>query len=249
MATYSFGVGKVYVQNPAISGDTPIELAVVQNVSVEIQSQVQQLFGNKQFPVAIGTGQSSVSGTIAAAKFNSAALAKFMFGATVNSGHTAVAEEDTLVPATPGPYTVAVVNDDDYLENLGVVEIATGKAWRRVASAPATGQYSVDVATGIYTFAAADQGKAIQIRYKYASVNGSSYDVRNQLMGTQTPFKMDLYNTFQGKFVSTTLHSCVFTGLSEAFTNDNFNVPNLSFQAFANDADLLMSRSFGEIVD
>lgn len=249
MATYSFGVGRVYVQNPAISGDTPIELAVVQNVSLEIQSQVQQLFGNRQFPVAIGTGQSSVSGTVAAAKFNSAAFAKFMFAATVNSGHTAVADEDRLIPAAPGPYTVVVVRNSDYTENLGVVEIATGKALRRVASVLTAGQYSVNEATGTYTFAAADQGKAIQIRYKYVSVNGSNYNVKNQLMGTQTPFKMDLYNTFQGKFVSTTLHSCVFTGLSEAFTNDNFNVPNLTFQAFANDADLLMSRSFGEIVD
>lgn len=52
-----------------------------------------------------------------------------------------------------------------WASDAGVTYVATGAALTAVASAPATGQYSV--AAGVYTFAAGDAGKAVVVNYGY----------------------------------------------------------------------------------
>lgn len=57
-----------------------------------------------------------------------------------------------------------------------LVTFADGTALTRVSSAPAAGQYSVS-ATGIYTFAAADQGKAVTIGYAVKDIPDDLVDM------------------------------------------------------------------------
>jgi len=53
-----------------------------------------------------------------------------------------------------------------------------------VASSPATGQYSVNTATGIYTFASGDTGASVLISYTFtAATTGTQLNITNQLMG------------------------------------------------------------------
>ncbi len=70
--------------------------------------------------------------------------------------------ETGTIPATPFQITAAQVQgtwgQDDGLTINGVAGVP-------VASSPATGQYSV--AAGVYTFAAADTGKAVVMNYSY----------------------------------------------------------------------------------
>ena len=67
-----------------------------------------------------------------------------------------------VIPATPYQLTAAQPNgtwgQDDGLTIAGVAGVP-------VASGPTTGQYSV--ANGVYTFAAADTGKAVVLNYSY----------------------------------------------------------------------------------
>ncbi len=70
--------------------------------------------------------------------------------------------ETTTIGGTPYQYTALQLNgtwgQDDGLTINGVAGVP-------VASSPTTGQYSV--ATGVYTFAAADTGKTVVLNYSY----------------------------------------------------------------------------------
>ncbi len=84
---------------------------------------------------------------------------------TYDAGQYIPAEAATI-PAS-GPYTIQASQSlGTFLADLGVVYASTGVALTLVPSAPAVGQYSVN-ATGLYTFAAADQGAAISLSYTH----------------------------------------------------------------------------------
>ena len=70
-------------------------------------------------------------------------------------------DEAATVPATPFQVTTA----KSWASNIAVT-YANGDAMTEVASAPTVGQYSVS-STGVYTFAAADEGEAVLISYSY----------------------------------------------------------------------------------
>lgn len=80
--------------------------------------------------------------------------------------------ESFNIPATPGPYTHAVIHAAAYVKTDSVT--INGVAATLATGAPAAGQYAV--AAGVYTFNAADQGKAAVVRYRYL-VDPSDYTV------------------------------------------------------------------------
>jgi hypothetical protein len=83
------------------------------------------------------------------------------------AGHgTSVAEAHT-VPATP--YQVKVTNWPTFGVDLGVT-YATGAALTAVATPTAAGQYSINQATGTYTFSVADSGASIIASYCYNQI-------------------------------------------------------------------------------
>lgn len=85
----------------------------------------------------------------------------------------AVQNEAATIPATPGPYTVIPMQTFGPIsQDLGVKFAVGGAALTPVAENPSTGQYVPPTPSGaspvmIYTFAAADEGKAITLSYNY----------------------------------------------------------------------------------
>ena len=77
----------------------------------------------------------------------------------------AVTAESASVPAAPGPYTVTVaVPFGPWASDSGVT-YAGGAALTAVTGTPAAAQYNV--ASGVYTFAAADAGASVLISYGF----------------------------------------------------------------------------------
>lgn len=76
------------------------------------------------------------------------------------------AELDDLqtVPATPGPYTIAATGLIAFWSGDLGVKFANGTPLVKVLVLPAAGQYTVSP-SGLYTFSAADQGKAVLVSY------------------------------------------------------------------------------------
>ena len=90
-----------------------------------------------------------------------------------------------------------MANSATWSVDLGVYDATAKKYLSRVASSPATGQYSV--AAGVYTFAAADTGHSVRISYTYLSAStGTKLAFTNQPLGSNVVFGLELVNSFTG---------------------------------------------------
>lgn len=253
MPQYSFGAGVMWgtptadAFGNAITNPTPVQFGVLQEISLDVSFDTKMLYGQNQFPVAVGRGKGKVSGKAKFAQLNGAILNSLFFGQTLSSGITSDVYDVTgaVIPTTPFTITPTVPSSGTWSRDLGVRD-ANGRPMTRVASAPTTGQYSV--AAGVYTFAAADTGLTVFINYQYTATStvAKKSTVLNVPMGYAPTFQADLYEPFQGKALTITLPNCIGSKLQFATKLDDFNVPEFDFEAFADSAGNVMTYAVSE---
>ncbi|HTZ79050.1 MAG TPA: hypothetical protein VMC10_14130 [Stellaceae bacterium] len=236
MAQYSFGSGVLFGTRSDVANATPIRFGALQDVSIDFSFTLKELFGQYQFPLAVGRGTGKISGKAKFAQINGLTLNSLFFGQSTAAGQTLTSlTEAQSVPAAT-PYTVTVANAASFAADLGVVYAATGLPLTKVASAPAQGQYAVSAA-GVYTFAAADASAAILVSYTYTQASGGvTATIANQLLGTAPTFQANFYETFNGKQVNLQLNQCVGEKLTIATKQEDFTIPEFDFMAFADAA-------------
>jgi hypothetical protein len=237
-----FGSGVLYgVPNAGnlASNPSPRKFGVLQSVSIEFKADLKKLFGQSQFPVAKARGKIEVTGKATLAIMDPGFLKDLYFGQNSVSGITQMAvDEAAAIPASP--FQITVAQAATFVTDFGVIDTATGVQMEKVASAPATGQYSVNAATGVYTFAAADTLKAVKISYTYTTASqGSTVTLNNQLMGYAPEFRMFLWNTFRGKRLGLELYSCTLGQLTIPTKQDDFWIMDISFDAGVDATDTL----------
>lgn len=163
-----------------------------------------------------------------------------MFGQTTASGviqAMAPSVSGAVIPSAGGnTITITPANSGTFKGDLGVTDVFAVPL-KRVASAPTTGQYSVDETTGIYTFAVADAGKTVFINYRYeASVAGAqSGTVMNLDMGHAPNFALNLMQSYKGKILYFRFHRCVSNKLGFATKQDDYTIPDFEFEIMATD--------------
>jgi hypothetical protein len=243
---FSFGSGVLLGQRTDIANSTPVNFGLVQEVHLDLQFTAKQLYGQYQFPVAIARGQAKATGKAKMAQVSGLAFNNLFFGANLASGQlTTSFGEAQSVPAST-PFTVSVANVAAWQDDYGVVFAATGLPLSKAASAPAGGQYSV--AAGVYTFNSGDAGKAVLISYTYTvSASGQQFTLANPLLGATPTFQAQLFTTFQGKPVNVKLFNCVSSKLAFATKIEDFVIPELDFDIFANPAGNILQWSFAEV--
>lgn len=239
-----FGSGKLVAvptndsTGAVIANPTPVILGTMQDVSVDTSVEMKTLYGSQRYPIAVGQGKGKISVKAKYADINAGVLGSLFFGKTPTAGiKAAVFDFPAAIPAT-SPYTVTVAppSSGTFVADLGVAFAATGQQLRRVASAPAAGEYSVSN-VGVYTFAAADQGKAIIVSYEYsASGSGQVFSLTNDVMGYTPSFSLLLQNSYDGKSLVMKLERCVSGKLNLPFKNDDFVMSDFEAEAFANAA-------------
>jgi hypothetical protein len=243
---FSFGSGVLIGTRTDIANATPINFGLVQEVQLDLQFTAKELYGQYQFPVAIARGQGKATGKAKMARVSGLTFNNLFFGASLVPGQLATAfGEAQSVPAST-PFTVSVTNAGQWQDDCGVVYAASGLPLTKVASAPTAGQYSV--AAGVYTFNSADAGAAVLISYTY-NVTGSGQQLTlvNPLLGTTPTFQAQLYTSFQGKPVNVKLFNCVSAKLTFASKLEDFVIPELDFDIFANAAGNVLQWSFAEV--
>ena len=243
---FSFGSGVLIGTRTDIANATPINFGLVQEVQLDLQFTAKELYGQYQFPVAIARGQGKASGKAKMARVSGLAFNNLFFGASLIAGQLATAfGEAQSVPAST-PFTVSVTNAGQWQDDCGVVYAASGLPLAKVASAAAAGQYSV--AAGVYTFNASDAGAAVLISYTYnVAGSGQQLTLANPLLGTTPTFQAQLYTSFQGKPVNVKLFNCVSSKLAFATKLEDFVIPELDFDIFANAAGNVLQWSFAEV--
>jgi hypothetical protein len=249
MPVYEFGSGQLWsiptitLAGTAIVTPTPVLFGALQDVSLDISWSSKELFGMKQFPLAVARGSAKITGSAKAARI-SATLFNQIFGETITPAvetKTAFQEGPSAIPTTP--FTITVTNSATWVTDLGVINSATGLPMTRVAEAdtPTAGQYKVTA--GVYTFCAADNvsGVSVKISYAYTATTAGSgnFTINNQLLGLSPFFKTVLSMSYQGKFLNITLNRCMASKLSLATKLEDFVIPGFDFSAMVDDSDVI----------
>lgn len=239
MPQYVFGAGDFFgvpltdANGNAIANPTPIKIGAMQEMSLDISSDMKELYGQNQFALAIARGKGKVSGKYKGAQISGQALNSLFFGQTLTAGTQRSVYSDltgAAIPAT-APYTITPTppSSGTWQTDLGVLN-ASGLPMTRVASAPTTGEYSVSA--GEYTFAAADQGLTVFISYEYSATVASAKKiaVMNLPMGSVPSYKAYMQTSFQGKKALVVCYVAISSKLSMLSTKlDDFFVPEVDF--------------------
>lgn len=228
----SFHSGALFIKG---TGANPLSLrvATLQETSFDFKASNKELFGENMFAEAIGRGNIKISGKAKTGRFNGALMNQLFFAqpsANIVSQAKLIALDE---PGTVASATVTVANGANFLEDLGVQNQATGETYTRVASAPAAKQYSVNEATGVYSFNATENTNNLLFSYLYKSTatGSKTLAITNQLAGEAPTFRGIFSTKFQGQVLTLTLNALVSESLAFGFKNEDFSMPDFSFSA------------------
>lgn len=239
---YGFGSGSMFL-TPAGANPTPVKFGALQDVSVDFGFNVKELYGQYQYPLSVARSIAKVQGKAKAAQISGSLWSQFFFNQSAVTGEVRSALDES---GTPAANTITVANAANFLADLGVYYASTGLPLQRVASAPAAGQYSVNVATGVYTFNATDTG-AMKLNYQYTvAASGKKIVVANQLIGQASTFSVQFSATYNSQQLNITLNACISNKLAFATKLEDFIVPEFDFQAFADSANNICTISMNE---
>jgi len=241
---FVFGSG-VLIGTP--QGGSPINFGMAQEITLNISATTKPLYGQNAYPLAIGVGTRKMTGKAKLARISGQALGTLFFGASPSVGGAQTQYgEATSVPAS-SPYVYTTTYHTNYVSDQGVVYASSGLPLKQVASAPSTGQYSVSA--GVYTFSSGDSGAAILISYVYSVTTGSeSILVTSSLIGPAVSFSANLFasDPTTGRQFSLTLFNCVADKLALGTKLEDFMIPELDFQCYANAAGQVCQINFGD---
>jgi hypothetical protein len=241
---FEFGSGTLWgfpVSGNTAPNPTPMKFGTLQDVSLDISGDVKQLYGQKQFPEAVARGKCKITGKSKFAAINGKMFNDLFFGQQMGTGMVKTSlDEAATIPAVT-PFTITVANSATFKQDWGVRFVNTGVPLTRVSSAPAQGQYSVNV-SGVYTFASADQSAPILISYTFTqAAPGTQLNIVNQLMGFAPTIQVLLETVYNTNQFSVLLYSVVASKLSFSTKQEDFIIPEFDFEAFANAA--------GQVID
>lgn len=244
----NFGPGLCWVEriDQTGSGIGPRQLLALQDFSIDVDWTVKDLRGQYQMALAQARSQQAITGKMTFAAVQGRLLSDIAFGVTPVSGQlaTAYAEAGT-VPATT-TYTVTVANALNFVDDLGVISATTGQPFNRVTTPTNSGEYSVNLGTGVYTFSAPDASAAVVLAYLWnQTTTGFQLPLKNQLQGITPTFKLTYANPIspgppggggQSLPLGVRLNACTLTKLSLPYKVDDWLMQEFDFVAMADAA-------------
>ena len=244
----AFGPGSLYLTRTDVANATPINIGYVNEFALDIAYTKKELYGQDIFPLQTARATAKLTGKAKAAVVSGIALNSAIFGQSFTTGSRKfIYQEQDSVPATT-TYTITVAQAATFDADLGVLYGLTNLPLQKVASGPAAGQYSVNASTGVYTFASADANAAVLISYTYlSSMVGQTLVINNQLIGTTPTFQLDYATNNQGSQMCIRAYSCIGDKLSLAYKLEDFMMPALDFDIYANSTGKVFSFSFPEV--
>lgn len=236
---WDFGAGDLIANRTDVSAPTPSAFGIIQDIEFDFDFTLKELYGQNQFAVDVARGAAKVTGKAKTARISGALYNDVYFGQvlTANAGNLFYKNEAHSVPGS-STYTVTVTNVTNGISDEGVYYAVTGVQLQRVApSSEATGKYSVNLATGVYTFAAGDAAAALLFNYYNGATTGTeSIAITNELMGSGPLFQVNLATTFRNKIANIQLYRCTASKLSFPFKNQDYMINDFEFTAMQNDA-------------
>lgn len=221
------GVGEAMLLSA--DGKACANLMKLQNMTIEITSETQDVFGG----IGLFPFYNFITSKSATFSFTNAVCDMNVMGATQGampaSGGVAFAKE-VITVATTNTLTHTTGLDAD-----SVVAIVDGKALTKVASSPDEGEFAVTSA-GVLTFGSdVETGDKVTVSYAYTVTNGTTLTIKT----TDVPGYVELRHTsepveMEGKYY--VLNTRVFKarcegGLNINYTRDGAVAPEVSFKS------------------
>jgi hypothetical protein len=119
-----------------------------------------------------------------------------------------------------------------------------------VASGPTTGEYSVDLDTGVYTFAAADTLLGVLISYSYSvAADGQTFSISNTPMGNGPILSLYLPSPYESTGLAQLdrgifLPNVRFGKLDLTTKLDDYEMFDTDFEAFVNPSTNIIMQSY-----
>lgn len=208
MAVDFFGAGVLFATpvftsaGAAVVNPSPVQFGIIQDVEIDDEAEIKELYGANAYPVDIGRGKSKVSIKCKQAQFSAQLFNTVYYGQALTAGFNGVfaATQGQVIPTGAGATSIAITPTSPYggtstfAADLGVQD-GNGVPYTRVTSSPTSGQYSLSGST--YTFSDVDVGRTVFINYQYANAtNPAGSDnliIYNQPMGLNPVFSAQFF--------------------------------------------------------
>ncbi len=236
-AGYLFGTPTTDAQGTAVVTPSPVQFGILQEVTCDEEFDQKMLYGANQFPVAIGRGKGKITLKAKAAQISGELYNTFFYGQTLVNGYFALYNDLTGTAATATITVDPPGASGVWGYDLGV-QGSNGVPFTRVTGTPTGGQYAV-AAGGVYTFSAQDAaaGTIAFISYQYtnaaAPTTGKKLTVANLPMGYSPFFSVDVQTQYFGKTMTMRFPNACSGKISRVFKNDDFTIPDLEIDCFA----------------
>jgi hypothetical protein len=228
-----FGAGRAILTPYATNGPalpTPIQLPIMQDLSIDFNGDMAELFGSDQFPYGLARTKVKIDCKAKIGAIYSRLLSDLFFGATIATGQTIGALDESQAVTS---HSATVTHAANWTKDLGVINGSTGVPYVFKATSPGVGQYSVTA--GVYTFNASDTITTAIITYAYTSNStGFSATISQSPMGAMPTCDFVYINTQYGNNVYLEFYKAIIKKIGIPNKNTEFEMMDIEFSCFAN---------------
>ncbi len=238
MSLLQIGAGSAYIMDLTQSPAQRIEVGLIKGGKVSFKQKMEFENGPLQMAMYAATLETEVTGEVnfkALDLKTLKAVGMAQLAGSTGLSRIAVVADPKIVAAT-----VTLTGSTDI---LSIRNMADGTFYIKVASAPATGQYSF--VAGTVTFAAADVGKSVQISWiKAAATENNRINLVNTVQQQAQYFGVEGLGLFDGKQAYYNFPRVVATDMPDPFgAGDKFADRKLAFKVVADP----LTDAIGEI--
>jgi hypothetical protein len=240
---FSFGSGVLWASRSDIANATPVRFGALQDVTVDFDGEMKELFGQYKYPIDVAAGKAKITCKAKAARISTVQFNSIFFGATVTAGQRLVSYDEMGTVAAGGTYAVANTGTN-FFADLGARNGTSGEPLvLTTGSVVAAGSYTVSN-VGVYNFGTGAVGNPMLLDYIYNSGTvGNTVLMPNQPMGYAPRFGCTLTNQYEGSTMTLRLFACICYKLNFAGKIDDYIIPEFDFAAYANAANQVFEFS------
>jgi hypothetical protein len=243
-----FGSGTGILTPYATNGPanpTPLQLPVLQELSIDFSADMAELYGQDQFAYALARTKTKIDCKAKVGAIYAALLSDLFFGATLSNASQTLFQLQEINTVTSHACTVA--NGAHFIADCGVINGTTGIPYRAVAATPAVGQYTVNSTTGAYAFNTADTISVANITYTYsAATQGQSATISNKPMGAMPTFDFKYMNNQFGPNLFLEFFLAISKKISLPNKNTEFDMVDFDFSCFSQQTGNVFTLSMDE---
>lgn len=223
------GVGWVSLV-PSGTYPDPVHLAEIEALDFNITEEDADLEDSNGDIIDSFTTKRVFEGTVTLKDLSASLIAAATRGVTVAAGTKQGYAQSGVIPTTP--FQITVTNGATFADDLGVIDLTSGKAMTCAATATGTGVYAVNTTTGQYTFNTADAGHTVLINYRATqSSTGNTASIASATASSNTYYGLHCHQVIAGKPWGIYIPQARLPGLSAKFSKGGWSDTTLKFKA------------------